>query len=288
MSYAFRYGVSCALEPQPERQPVVIRGDIEAVAAGAAKAGYDAIELFIREPRQYDPKRLRTAAADQGLAFCAISTGMEYNLNHLCLIDEDAAVRIAAVDRLKAHLDLGAAIGCPVVVGIMRGNIPDFSRYQEYEDRFAAALTELSGYAVSAGAEIVVESITRYINNYLNSAPETADFLRRLALPKVGLHIDTHSMAVEDQDLAQSVRETADLIRYVHFSDSNRRYPGAGNIDFKSVLAALMDVGYQGYISVESPPWPTQALCARRGLDYIRHLLALLEIERASDEDGSC
>ena len=47
--YQFHYGISCALEPQPQRQPVIIRGEIEHVAAEVRRAGYDAIELFIRD-----------------------------------------------------------------------------------------------------------------------------------------------------------------------------------------------------------------------------------------------
>jgi hypothetical protein len=44
----------------------------------------------------------------------------------------------------------------------MRGNIPDFSRYQEYVDRFSQALAELDTYAGQSGGSIVVESILRY------------------------------------------------------------------------------------------------------------------------------
>lgn len=278
--YQFKYGISCALEPQPERQPVIIRGEIESVAERVRESGYDAIELFIRNPRQYDATRLNTAAKANGLEFCAIATGMEYNLNKLCLISDDALVRQAAVDRLKEHLELGAALGCPVIVGIMRGNIPDFNNYQEYEDRFSEALRELSAYASQIGGSIVVESIMRYINNYLNSAPETAEYLRKLNLPNIQLHIDTHSMIVEDKNLAQSVRETADVLGYVHFSDSNRGYPGAGNIDFKAVMSALMDVGYQGYITTECQPYPSEITCAKHGLDYMKRLEQLLQIEK--------
>lgn len=283
--YQFHYGISCALEPQPQRQPVIICGEIEHVASEVRRAGYDAIELFIRDAAQYDVSRLLHAAKNEGLGYCAIATGMEYNLNGLCLISDDAENRRKAVDALKAHLDLGAALGCPVIVGIMRGNIPDFSRYGEYEARFTQALTELSSYAVQAGGSIVIESILRYINNYLNSAPETANYLRKVDLPGVKLHIDTHSMILEDKNLAQSVYECADILGYVHFSDSNRGYPGAGNIDFKAVLSALMDVGYQGYISTECQPYPTEFDCAQRGLAYIKSLVSVLELERKDQRE---
>lgn len=276
----FKYGISCALEPQPLRQPVILRGDIRSVTRTAGELGYDGVELFIRNPGQYDVKEMLGAAAAAGVEYCGIATGMEYNLNHLCLISDDAAVRRSAVNRLKEHLDLGAALRCPVVVGIMRGNIPDFNRYAEYEDRLSDALRELDAYASECGGEIVVEAILRYINNYLNSVPETADYLRRLNLDHVKLHIDTHSMALEDADFVQSVKETADVLRYVHFPDSNRGYPGAGNIDFKPIMGALMDAGYEGYIDLECQPYPSERECGRRGLLYLKNLESILQIER--------
>lgn len=276
----FKYGISCALEPQPLRQPVILRGDIRSVTSTAGELGYDGVELFIRNPGQYDVKEMLGAAEAAGVEYCGIATGMEYNLNHLCLISDDAAVRRSAIDRLKEHLDLGAALRCPVVVGIMRGNIPDFNRYAEYEDRLSDALRELNTYASECGGEIVVEAILRYINNYLNSVPETADYLRRLNLDHVKLHIDTHSMALEDPDFVKSVKETADVLRYVHFPDSNRGYPGAGNIDFKPIMGALMDAGYEGYIDLECQPYPSERECGRRGLLYLKNLESILQIER--------
>ena len=282
----FKYGISCSLEPQSERQPVILRGDIGSIAERAAKAGYDGIELFIRNPDQYDADELLAAAKAHGLEYCAIATGMEYTRNGLCLIDDDPAKRRAAVDRLKAHMDLGAKLGCPVIAGIMRGNIPDFDHYQMYEDRLTEALSELNAYSGQVGCEVVVESILRYINNYLNSAPETADYLRRIHLPHVTLHIDTHSMILEDSDLADSVRQTADILGYVHFPDSNRGYPGAGNIDFKPIMRALADVGYEGYITLECTPYPTEYDCAKRGIDYLRALETIIRLEKLNYKEA--
>ena len=168
----------------------------------------------------------------------------------------------------------------------MRGNIPDFDHYQMYEDRLTEALGALNDYSEAVGCELVVESILRYINNYLNSAPETADYLRKIALPHVKLHIDTHSMILEDIDLADSVRQTADILAYVHFPDSNRGYPGAGNIDFKPIMRALADVGYEGWITLECVPLPSEYECAKRGADYLRALETIIRLERLNFKEA--
>ena len=45
---------------------------------------------------------------------------------------------------------------------------------------------------------------------------ETADYLNKLNLDNVLLHIDTHSMAVEDVDFSAAVRYAGKRLGYVH------------------------------------------------------------------------
>ena len=277
----YRYGVQVALEDLPERMPIVLRGaNIQAVSADAKKAGYDAMELYIYNPAQYDAKEFAKVAADNGLTYSGICTGLEKIINELCLTDEDASVRQKAVDRLKEHLDFGTAIGCPVVVGTMRGNISTWDQRQVYLDRLADAMGQLNAYAEEVGGELLVENILQYVSNYLNSLDEVGGFIKGLGLSRVKLHIDTHSMHMEETHPYDAVRKYGDILGYVHFSDSNRGYPGSGMIDFKSYFHALMDVNYQGYIVAEYQPYPSAMESAVRGLKYMKLMEQAAEIER--------
>lgn len=277
----FRYGIVCALEPLPDSKPAILRGDMEAMAETARIIGYDAIELHIRNPLNYKAHALRKAADDQGLSFCAISTGLELLSNGLSLISDDPSVRSAAVRRLREHIDLAAVLDCLVVIGSMRANIDDPRQRPRYEGYLTEALLSLAEYARTRGVGLVFESIMRYINNYLNTVPETSDYLRRLNQPNLNLHIDTHSMIVEDPDLPAAIRYCRQNLGYVHFSDSNRRYPGGGNIDFKSIMKTLKEIGYRGTVACECVPWPDPVRCAQMSLDYIRALETCIAIESA-------
>jgi sugar phosphate isomerase/epimerase len=274
----FKYGITCGLEKLPVRQPVILRGDIDDLVETVRAIGYDAIELHIKNPTQYDAKALKAAAVRKGLQYCAIATGMEYTVNKLSLISDDKALRETAILRLQEHIDLAAVIDCPVIIGIMRANIPDFDQYQKYEDYLSDAIIRLAKYAKTKGVGLLVESIMRYINNYLNNVPETTDYLNRLNLDNVTLHIDTHSMIVEDTDLPAAVRYAGKRLGYVHFSDSNRRYPGGGNVDFMPIMQALQTMGYDGYIDFECQPYPDEYSCAKLSLDYVRALETCIRV----------
>jgi D-psicose/D-tagatose/L-ribulose 3-epimerase len=267
----FQYGVSAALQELPESQPVTLRGDIGAVCAQAAGIGYNAVELHIREPARYDPLSIRRVAEAHGLTICAVANGMEHTVGGLSLIDDDEARREAAVSRLLEHADLAAGLGAKLIVGIMRGNIPRGGDAGEYIARLSDAMARVCAYAAQRGVEVVLESILRYINNYLNSVPETMDYIESLGIPNLALHLDTHSMALEEPDLAGSIRYCAGKpLGYVHYSDNNRRYPGGGALDFRALTKALLQIGYKGVISLECLPWPDAAESARRGLAYMK------------------
>lgn len=281
----FKYGVQCAPEQLPERMPVVFRGPIAQSAEQAKQIGYDGLELYIHDPKDQDVAGLLSAAKDNGLEYCGICTGLEYIFNKLCLTSDDPAVRQAAVDRLKEHLDLGVQLGCPVVVGTMRGHIPGPAHYKEYLGRLAEGMVKLNEHAENIGGELLIENIHQYVSNWLNTIPEVGDYVRSLGLSRVGLHIDTHSMHIEDSDPYNAVRNYKDVLKYVHFSDSNRWYPGGGVIDFKAYYHALMDAEYSGYITAEYQALPDAFTSAKLGYEYMKLMERAAEIERLNRKE---
>jgi sugar phosphate isomerase/epimerase len=53
-------------------------------------------------------------------------------------------------------------------------------------------------------------------------------------------------------------------------ADSNRWYPSAGHLDFKSILEALNATGYQGWVSGEFLPKPDAETAARQNIICLR------------------
>ena len=277
----FKYGVSAALEELPASQPVTLRGSIEEICDVAAKLGYDAVELHVREPLRYDAAHIKKTAGSRNLSICAIANGMELTVGGLCLIDEDKQKRELALSRLLEHADFAAGLGAMLIVGIMRGNVPRGGDLATYQNRFAQALGRVCEYAAKKNVAVVIESILRYINNYLNGVIETMDFVTGLGQGNLSLHIDTHSMAIEEKNLKNSILYCKDKpLGYVHYSDNNRMYPGGGALDFRELTHALADIGYGGYVTLECLPHPGAEEAARLGLEYMKSVERAVSIER--------
>ena len=74
-------------------------------------------------------------------------------------------------------------------------------------------------------------------------------------------------MNMEEVDLAKSILKAGHRIGHVHFADSNRRAMGFGHTAAKPIAQALMDVGYEGFVSGEIFPWPDPQTAAEKTLE---------------------
>jgi len=87
-----------------------------------------------------------------------------------------------------------------------------------------------------------------------------------------GLLLDTFHMNIEEPVIEESIRACDDRIFHFHVADSNRWYPGAGHLDFESILEALFATGYRGFVSGEFMPLPDADTSAKRSIAYLRGL----------------
>ncbi len=106
-------------------------------------------------------------------------------------------------------------------------------------------------YAASSGVNLTLECWNRYGTYLLNRLEQAVRLWRETGLPNGGVMADTYHMNIEERSLPQAIRETRELLNHVHLSDSNRAAPGQGHIDFGSVLQALAEIGYRGYLAFE-------------------------------------
>jgi sugar phosphate isomerase/epimerase len=117
-----------------------------------------------------------------------------------------------------------------------------------------------------------LEPINRYETSLINNIEEGLALLDRVGAENMGLMPDTFHMNIEDADIEKSLRACGDRIFHVHVADSNRWPPGAGHLDFASILKTVFETGYQGFISGEFMPLPDADTAAQMGITHLRQL----------------
>jgi len=270
MSSKIRYGIAISQEILSEGAPVPFQGGIAEGMAKAATMGFDCVELHIRNPASFDPELLARYSDETGVRIAAIGTGLEYGFNGLSLTSDDPSIREKAAERMREHIDLAAHFGAVVFLGLIRGKCGTRARLTEYLDRLADQLVPLAAYAAEKKVPTGLEPVAYYFSDLLNTTDETLDYLARPGLESIGLLLDTHHMFLEDKSMEESFRKCAGRITHVHISDSNRRYPGAGNVDYDLVSRSLDGIGYCGAVSLEILPAPTADEAARKGIAWMR------------------
>jgi sugar phosphate isomerase/epimerase len=270
MSSSVQLCVAVSDEILGESAPVPFQGGLTDAFTRAAAFGFDAVEIHIRNPDSIDTVELAAGAERVGISIAAIGTGLEHTLNGYNLSSPDDALRKKSAQRFRRHIDLGARFGATVFVGLCRGAAPDSISIDEYLDRFGVELAPLASYADQMGATLSLEPIAGYMTNLLTTTRDTLAFLERPGLESVLLLMDTHHMFFEDGDLEQTFMLCKNRIGHLHISDSDRKYPGSGEIDYGIVGNSLKEIGYDRTVSLEILPSPDGDTAARLGLEWMQ------------------
>jgi len=251
---------------------VALKGDFQANIAKIAGWGYDGVELAIRNPRLVDPDELVRVVASHGLSIPAIGTGQAWNDEGLSYTDPDPVVRAAAIERTKSHIPLAARVGATIIIGLLRGIVKPGVDHAQAMDWLVEALQECCAAARPPGVRIALEPLNRYETSLIARVSEGLDLIAQIGADNMGLLLDTYHMNIEEPIIEDSIRTAGDRIFHFHVADSNRWYPSAGHLDFRSVLDALFETGYQGYVSGEFMPLPDPDTAGERAIAYLRQL----------------
>jgi len=233
--------------------------------------GYDGVELAVRDPQLLDIGEIQRWLAESALPVPAIGTGQAFGEEGLSLTHSDPEVRRQGIERIKSQVRFAAEWNAAVIIGLIRGKSEPGVTMDQAECRLLDSLRECAGE--NRSVRLVIEPINRYETDLLNTVDSALRFLERLAADNVGLLLDTFHMNIEEPSILRSIESARDRLFHFHVADSNRWYPGAGHIDFESIIDTLDRVGYQDWLSAEILPCPNPDTAAERALRQMRSFL---------------
>ena len=94
-------------------------------------------------------------------------------------------------------------------------------------------------------------------------------------LANVKVMFDTFHAAYRNEPMADYVYRMGKDLAHLHLSDQDRLPPGSSGLDFRPLLKALTEVGYDGWLSMEIG-FNRRAVdpdsIARKSLEYLHSL----------------
>lgn len=244
----------------------------------AAQLGYHALELapftFTRDVRRVTPAEratIRKTAEAHGLKVLGLHWLLAQT-EGFHLTDNNPAVRESTARYAEALMDFCADIGGHIMVwgSPKQRSLPEGVTFEQGMDRAVAVFKSVMPWAKVRGVTIAVEPLARTETNFINTAAQGRELVRRVGSPHFALHLDVKAMSDEGTPIPDIIRASPGVAHY-HANDPNLRGPGSSGLDHKPFAAALHEIGYKGYISIEVFKYdPDPETIAREGIEYLK------------------
>jgi D-psicose/D-tagatose/L-ribulose 3-epimerase len=215
------------------------------------QAGFDGVEIPIFEGTAEHYKDVRRELDKQGLA-CTVVTVATPEANP---ISDDAAVREAAVERMKWVLDMTAIVGGDILAGPYHSPLGVFSGTGPTGDelkRAADLLRKTAEMAKKVNVRLALEYLNRFECYLLTTAADTRALVKRVDHPNCRMMYDTFHAHIEEKDQAKAYTSVADSVIHVHISENDRGTPGTGQIHWDDTFRALRQAKYDGWLVIEA------------------------------------
>jgi sugar phosphate isomerase/epimerase len=218
--------------------------------SAAARLGFAGIELTVEHSDLHEPR----ADALRGRAQAAVAAGVEVHAlvlgdhNHGGIAAEDPDTARRAADEVRVAVGIAETLGAGVVL------VPFFLeaelRSDEDVERCTRAFTELCPYAAERGVSLCFEGLL--------DAGRIRELAAHVSSPAFGCYFDLANPIRRGLDSPTELRALGPLVRRVHVKDMRVRagdvHPGQGRVDFAECARALAEIGYDGWLTLETPP----------------------------------
>jgi sugar phosphate isomerase/epimerase len=259
--------------------------DFARVCQTVASLGYQGLEIapFTLAPRINDvsPDRrrtLRTMVADAGLA----TIGLHWLLaktEGFYLTSPDPQVRKRTGDYLimlaEATRDLGGSLmvlGSPKQRDLLPGVSHDQAAGYALE-----VFTRIMPSLGTIGVDLCLEPLAPSETNFLNTCSQATSLIEQVDHPRFKLHMDVKAQSGETGTTVPAlIRQYARHAGHFHAQDVNLRGPGMGDVDFCPIMRALVESGYDHWVSVEVFDFSPGALeTARQSIACLKRAMGM-------------
>ena len=225
------------------------RDDLDAFerARGIGCAGVEVMLLGRHLRGTEKPAALKAAVRATGLEIPSLVLD-EHNFGGIASPDPSVAGAAADDVRIAVAWARELGVGAVLIPFFVEAELLDESAFE----RAAAAFRELCPLAAAAGVVLAYEGTL--------PAGRVRALADRVESAAFGCYFDLANLVVRGLDPPTEIRNLDGLICRVHVKDllarKNDCHPGLGRVDFPECAAALAEIGYDGWLVLETPPAP--------------------------------
>ena len=213
--------------------------------------GFEGVEIPIFDPHTFERAVIRKGLDDVGLE-CIVCTVIPRGLS---IAAEDSSVRGKAIQHLRDAIGVAVDMNARIIAGPLYtpvGYLPGHRRTADERKRAIESYQAVIGDLEANDVTLAIEPLNRFETYFVNTADDLAAICDEINHPRIGASYDTFHSNIEDKDLVRAIRRLGRHIKYVQTSENDRGTPGSGHVPWAAVLAAFREIGYDGWLTIES------------------------------------
>ena len=226
----------------------MLKAPFESIFTVAKELGFDGIEYCIGGDYadsllwQADgPEKLKAMADKDGVEVASLSPGVFSSLNPVV---DDLEKRAEGQKMMTHVIEVCPPMDTKAILAPMFPR--DFNEWPEAT--WQMLIDGLKPLAEIAEKHKVVLALETMFN-----ADQMGMVVDKIGSPYVKVYYDTGNLCNRGYDVPAELRQLGDRIGMIHAKDTDRQMLGGGKVDFDGVSDAIRDIGYDGYIVLETP-----------------------------------
>ena len=225
------------------------------------EAGFDGVEIPIFAPAELPAAAIRRELAGQNLE-CTSCSAMPRGA-HLGSADKDERRR--GQQHIRECLSAAAEMGASILAGPMYSPVGYFTGTRRTADEWKRAVgcwQELSPAVAASGVRVALEPLNRFETYFLNLTSDAAKFCGEIGDSNVGILADTFHCNIEEKSIGPALIAAGPHLMHLHTCENDRGTPGSGNVNWPEFFATVREIGYDGWLTIESFGFSLGAIAA--------------------------
>lgn len=237
----------------------------------ARDIGFDGVELGVASSKA-DSSPLWQADTRAALKENSRKTGVA--TASLCLhgwgeLAATDTTRDSAIAIAQQASRFAAELAAPVILVPL--NAPSSMTYDEAASGWVEALRVAGAEAAKAGVVLAMESVGR---THTQSAARFKQLMERTDGQGVGIYYDVGNALYQGYDPLGDIRALGSLITQVHVKQPGQYLLADGPLNIAILIGSLVEIGYDGYLVLETAQLGDAVASARANLEYLRGLIS--------------
>lgn len=177
------------------------------------------------------------------------------------------------LERLKETIEIAHKLNCKKLITCTGNEITD-NTFQLQFDSVVDTLGKAAEIVNKEGITLVLEALNSKIDHpgyFLTSSKTGFDIVKMVNNPGLKLLYDIYHMQIMEGNLISSIKKNISLIGHLHSASvPGRNELYLGEINYASVMDAINNSGYEGYLGLEYWPTEQEDISLSKTLEYVK------------------